>query len=133
MQSDIRELTERVQALERQNKNLKRYGIAAAALLGVVGLSSMASSMCKTVWAERFVLQDSQGRERGVITAYETGGTPTLSLLDHKGQKALSFGVADSGRAYVEIPGAEGMVRSQFAVSPEGLATIEKGKDVAAR
>lgn len=140
MQADIRELNDRLEKLEGENKRLKRFAIAGVALLGVVGLSSMAmsgkfsaASVCKTVWAERFVLQDSSGRERGVITAYETGGTPVFSLLDEKGKKAISFGVAETGKAYVEIPGAEGAVRSHFGISPEGHATIEKGKEVAAR
>lgn len=140
MQAEIRELNDRLQKLEGENKRLKRFALAGVALLGVVGLSSMALTssfktvaMCKTVWAERFVLQDSSGRERGVITAYETGGAPVFSLLDDKGKKAISFGVAESGKAYVEVPGAEGAVRSHFGISPEGHATIEKGKEVAAR
>ena len=132
MQVEIRDLEQRVRQLERQNRNLKRAGIAAGAVLGFVALTSMASTMCRTVWAERFVLQDSGGRDRAVMSAYESGGVPSFSLLDEKGSKALTLGVADDGRAYVEIPGTEKSVRSFFAVSAEGNATIAKGKEVAA-
>jgi hypothetical protein len=72
------------------------------------------------------VLQDSSGRERAVMTAYETGGLPQFTLMDQNGKQALSFGVADNGRGYIEVAGADGTpVRSHFAIGAEGNATIE--------
>jgi hypothetical protein len=125
----LQELSGRVLKLEEENRRLKtsarRATIALAALGGIALLSSMTAAMCETVWAERFVLKDSRGRERGVLTAYETGGVPQFALLDAKGGRALTFGVDAEGRAYLEVAGKAGPVRSHFAVSPEGKATIE--------
>jgi len=125
----LEELAARVQSLEVENQLLKsrarRFALALAALGGVAVLSSMAAVVCETVWAERFVLKDSRGRQRGYITAYETGGAPQLALLDAKGARALTFGVDDEGRGYFEVAGPSGPVRSHFSVSPEGKAGIE--------
>ena len=129
--NEIHELSERVQKLEAENKRLKRWGIGAAIVAGAVGLMSAASAVCNTVYAERFVLQDTGGHSRAVMTAYESGGSPSFSLLDEKGAKSLTFGVADGGKAYIELAGKDGPVRSNFAVNAEGQATIEKGKEVA--
>lgn len=125
----LEELAARVQSLEDENRRLKsrtkRWGVALAALGGVAVLTSMTAAMCETVWAERFVLKDSRGRQRGFITAYETGGAPQLALLDAKGGRALTFGVDDEGRGYFEVGGANGPVRSHFSISPEGKAGID--------
>jgi hypothetical protein len=131
MNEQMNELSQRVQKLEAENKRLKRLGIGAAVVVGAVGLMSAASTMCNTVSAERFVLRDANGRDRAVMTAYETGGVPNFSLLDASGKKALTFGVSESGQSYIELSGKAGPVRSNFAVSPEGQATIEKSKEVA--
>ena len=116
------ELVLRIEKLERQNRGLKRWGGAALALTAVVGLSSMAAVVCKTVWAERFVLKDPNMRERAVITAYETGGAPKFSLLDHKGNPALTLGVNDDGQAYIELPGEEGLVRRPLVLPEDDQA-----------
>ena len=127
MNVDVQALNDRVQKLEDQNRKLKRYGLAALALAGVVTLSSMAAAVCNTVYAERFVLQDSGGNERARITAYETGGVPQFTLQDKRGRKALALGVTEDGRGYIEVADAQGkMVRSHFAVGAEGNATIEQ-------
>lgn len=119
------DVVRRLERLERENKNLRRAGLAAVALTGVAFLAS-ASAVCKTVWAERFVLRDTSDRERAVLTAYETGGTPQLSLLDANGKAALSFGVADDGVAFMELPGDEGPVRHRIQLSSDGAAVPAK-------
>ena len=103
MNEQIQELSQRLAKLEVENKRLKRFGIAAAVVVGAVGLMSAASTMCNTVTAERFVLRDANGRERAVMTAYETGGVPNFSLLDSSGKKALTFGVSETGQSYIEL------------------------------
>jgi len=115
------DVVRRLERLERENRNLRRAGLAAVALTGVAFLAS-ASAVCKTVWAERFVLKDPSNRERAVLTAYETGGTPKLSLLDEQGKEALTFGVGNDGVAYLELPGDEGPVRRQILLSSDGAS-----------
>jgi hypothetical protein len=133
MEARVESLIARVERLEVENRRLKRGGVAVLAIAAVGALASASAAVCKTVWAERFVLNDSGGRERAVLTAYETGGKPVLSLFDERGKPSIAFGVAEDGRAYVELPGKDGVVRSHFAVSAEGHATIAKADVAAAR
>ncbi len=125
------DLVQRLERLERQNRNLMRWGLATIALAGAGVLASAAAATCKTVWAERFVLRDPSNRERAVLTAYETGGAPRLSLLDQDGQAALAFGVSEEGAAYLEVPGEQGPVRRQFALTPEGNPTLQPAPEKA--
>lgn len=117
------ELVRRLETLERQDRNLRRWGIGALVAVGLVGLSS-AAAVCKTVWAERFVLKDPNMRERAVITAYETGGAPRFSLLDQHGEPALTLGVDEEGKPYVEVQGENGIVRRPFRLSAEGQPAV---------
>jgi len=124
MNDPLSELDRRLEALERQNRALKRWGGAALACAVALGLTSMASTVCKTVWAERFVLQDASGRDRARLTAYETGGVPKLALLDEQGENVVTLGVSDDGAAYLELRGKDGPVRSHLVVSAEGRTTL---------
>lgn len=127
MTQQANDLALRVEKLENENRKLKRWSLGLAALAGVVALSSAAAVVCDTVYGERFVIRDTSGRERAFITAYETHGLPQFSMLTEKGQKALTLGVANDGRAFLEVADASGKpVRSYFAVGAEGQATIEK-------
>jgi hypothetical protein len=128
-QNDL-DLAQRITRLERQNRRMRFAGLAAMGVTGVALLAS-ASAVCKTVWAERFVLRDSSNRERAVLTAYETGGPPKLSLLDEKGEAALTFGVGENGVAYLELPGENGVVRREILPSTDVAPkkAIQSGDD----
>jgi hypothetical protein len=136
------DLLARVERLERQNRMFRRGGLAVLGLAGVAALMS-ASTICKTVTAERFLVQDASSRTRAVLTAYETGGQPKLSLLNEQGDEALSFGVGDDGRAFLELPGDQGPVRHSIVLNSDGVAvpttpskpsnSCEGGADVAQR
>jgi len=117
-------LARRIEKLENENRTLKRWGAGALAGLGVLGLASASAVVCKTVWAERFVLKDPSMRERAVITAYETGGAPRFSLLDERGEPALTLGLDERGQAFLEVRGEEGLVRRPFRLTPEGQPTV---------
>ncbi len=135
MEVHVHELAARYEELERSNPRSKRLGLGAAALGGIALLCSMVvPAVCNTVYGERFVLQDSSGNERARITAYETGGAPQFSLLDKSGRRALTFGVAEDGRSYVEVAAKDGKaVRSHFVVGAEGQASIEKPEQAPAK
>jgi len=114
------DLVRRVESLERQNRILRTGGLAVLSVAGVALLAS-AATVCNEVTAERFLVKDTSNRTRAVLTAYETGGTPKLSLLDHKGKEALSFGVGEDGLAFLELPGDDGPVRRSIVLSSDGL------------
>lgn len=121
------DLVTRIETLERENRNLKRWGGGALALCCFLGLSSMTVAVCKTVWAERFVLKDASMKQRAVFDAY--GVEPQLQFLDKQGRKALVFGVDDDGAPYMEVRGKNGPVRSNIHVNPEGKTTASPAGD----
>ena len=118
----MNDLNARVDRLESQNKRLVRWG---GALLGVVATGWLMSMMpvCKTVWAERFVLKDSSGHERGVFTAYETGGTPQLTFHDAKGATQAIISVDKQG-PFFALHNAKGEEALRISVSKSGKAMV---------
>ncbi|HUR29435.1 MAG TPA: hypothetical protein VM509_14695 [Planctomycetota bacterium] len=122
MQQD-HDLIVRLDRLERQNRSLKRWSLAAV-VLGGVGMLGAAATVCDSVSAERFIVRDTRGNERVRLTAYETGGSPKLTFSNEKGQAVFSLGVSDKSAGYIEVVGANGPVRSSFAVQ-DGRAVIE--------
>jgi hypothetical protein len=92
-------------------------------VVGLVGLTSMiAPRVCKTVWAERFVLNDSSGKTRLTLDAYRSGApeivaqdqdgrtfakltlcgdAPCLEFFDRDGKSAGKVGIQE-GEPYVE-------------------------------
>src|SRR6185295_4953524 len=109
------DLVVRLDRLERENRNLKRWGLAALVFTGV-GVLGAAATVCDSVSAERFIVRDTRGTERVRLTAYETGGSPKLTFLNEKGQGVFSLGVSDKSTGYIEVTGANGPVRSALAV-----------------
>ena len=127
--NETQDLARRMEKLEQENRRLKRWGGAAIAVVGVIGLTSMAlPSVCKTVWAERFVLKDSAGSGRMTIDAYRSGapvitaqdqhgntfakltldgGAPSLEFFDKKGACTGKMGLSEDGEPYVERTGAD--------------------------
>ena len=86
MSQDHLDLARRIDALERENRRIKRLGAIAAGALAAVGLCSMAAPrLCKTVWAERFVLNDTGGKTRLTLDAYAQGD-PTIVAQDAQGK-----------------------------------------------
>lgn len=119
----VQALLVRMETLERQNRSLKRWALAALAFTGI-GILASAAAVCDSVSAERFLVHDSRGRERVRLTAYETGGVPKLSFLDDKGKTVFSLGVCEKNCGYIEVSGANGLARSAFKVE-DGRAVLE--------
>ena len=122
MTDRIEELLSRIESLERRNRRIVGAGVAVLAL-GAVGLVS-ARAVCDTVTAERFVLRDAQGQQRGVFTAYETGGAPQFSLLDKKGKPMATIGVEKDG-AFLTLTDATGEHKVRYGVGAGGAATTD--------
>lgn len=123
MTFESQDLVRRLETLERENRRLKRYGLAIAGVVGLIGLTGMvAPTLCNQVWAERFVLKDSGGKARLTLDAYQpgdpvvtaqdpsgktfakltlSGATPTLEFFDAKGASAGKLGIAN-GKTFVE-------------------------------
>ena len=84
-------LARRLDKVERENRWLKRVGVAALAVIAGVVLmgQSLASKGFTAFVAEEFVLRDASGRIRGVLSV--VGDEPHLVLYDK--DKKLRFGI----------------------------------------
>lgn len=91
---DMQAVLERLENLERQNRRLKRVGLAAAILASSLVMMSQASPN-RTVEAQEFILKDAGGRVRGVLTAKT--GAPRLELRDANGIQAATLGSTSNG------------------------------------
>jgi hypothetical protein len=85
---EMQAILQRIEALERANKRLKRTGLAVG-LAAVVVLGMGQGRPSQTVEANRFVLVDSGGVKRaelalpgpnGVLSFFDSGGSPTTVL-----------------------------------------------------
>jgi len=96
------ELHSRIERLERQNTRLVRIGSGLLGVLGVITLVSAAAPLCKTLRAERFVLEDSSGTKRMIFDAYSTA-KPTVTVLDSDGQESARLHMGDAGSIDLEV------------------------------
>jgi len=87
---------ERVELLERQNRNLKRIGIAAFLMMAVAFLMGQARPS-RTVEAERIIMLDSHGHARITIGTPGSSGAavdmkpddPAIWMSDERGVDRL--------------------------------------------
>ena len=142
----------RMEALERDNRRLQRYGMlmlvgmAVLVALSVV-LVYTSRSVTPEVSAQSFVLRDAGGAVRGIwgvaqedsslrfVLQDRTGrprirmsllsdGSAGISLIDSAGQRRAVFALeAREGGSVVLADGA-GRTRTVLAVSPDGAANV---------
>jgi len=87
------ELSDRVAHLERENRRLRRWMVAAvlvACACVVLGQSAAATSGPQMLEARRFVLKDAVGRERAVL-GLGTDGLARLTFFSQDGSKGTSI------------------------------------------
>ena len=92
--TNIPELLERLETLEKSNRRFKRLG-AVFLLLIVSAFLMDQTSPSPTVEAGRFVLKDASGAERATLGFYNEG--PRLALKDEVGRVRLDLLVASDG------------------------------------
>ncbi len=124
----LQDLTERLKKLERENHRLKRIGLVALALAGLLVLAGQAKSN-RVVEANTFVLKDISGQVRAELKTDEDS-SPRLVLFDahgggrawldlsKKGEPALRFWDA-SGKPLLELSTAVDRPRLTL-FSPQG-------------
>lgn len=129
MREQANDIQARVERLERENRRLKRIGGGLAVGVTALCLMSAATSFCKTVWAERLVLQDSSGKERLTMDAY-TSGTPAITMQDASGKSVARLSWQDG--IQIEMLGAKGEPKACTRIDREGKVTTtrEGEKDV---
>ena len=83
MISDLPDLAQRVEKLEKANRRLKLAGVLVLTLVGCWLLLGVASPK-RTVQAEEFILRDANGKVQVMLGAGAEG--PTLVLFDANGK-----------------------------------------------
>jgi len=135
------EVVARLEKVEKENRRLKRAGLALVLAAGCVAVMGQARSAASTVEARSFVLQDASGTKRAELVL-QTGAPgeepmPVLRFLDGKGGEALSLsptrlelaGKSDLGPDII-IDDAKGTPRVDLGVEknlPFVLLNDEKG------
>lgn len=123
---DPHEVSVRLDRLERENRRLRRAGIALGVLGGALALMSFAGApMCKTIWAERFVLQDNASRSRLTLNAYGTD-QPSITFSDSRGKAIASLALSDDGKLQVEIVEEGRSKPARFALTEDGQLALAK-------
>ena len=122
MNIDPRELNVRLERLEKQNKNLKRWGAGLALGLGLLGLAS-AKMVCDTVTGERLVISDPTGHRRVSIDAYSSGA-PGLVFHSRDGRDTAKMSVDEkSGELVMTVFDGKGGVKATWSLGNEAPKT----------
>src|SRR5437016_5436696 len=97
---DLAAVVARLEKVERQNRRLKGFGLAAL-VLGATWLllGAQAGQKGKAVEADKFVLRDSFGRTRAVLSVMggEDDPSPALVLYDENLRPRAALGVNKDG------------------------------------
>ena len=107
MESEVSNLSQRIERLERDSRKIRRVSYTIAGLGLLFGLAGMAApAVCDTVFAERLVIRDNAGQQRIVADAYS--GAPSFSVLSKEGRALARIGVAQDGEPYLTFYDAKG-------------------------
>lgn len=114
------QLMEKMDRLERQNRNLKCWlvGITVVgALFGITGAAPPASEEASfgTISAKKVSITDTDGTERMILEL--EAGEPTLTMLNHDGERQIYLGIDErwNDAAYLSVCGrsANGDIEKQ--------------------
>lgn len=109
-------MNERLDRLERENRHVKRVGVAALATITAVILTGQAAPprAPKVVEADEFVLRDGKGAVRAMLGF--RGGAPLLSFYDEEQTLRVGLGFTPAGLPTVAILSKDGNIRSSLTV-----------------
>ena len=115
------DLMTRLEKLEKENRVMKLVGGALLAAVTIGGtLSFVGPRVCDTVWAERIVLQDSGGRSRMTLNAYNTTA-PAITFNDKQGKAIAALKVSEDGTMNVDLFKRGKTTSASFTLTPEGF------------
>jgi hypothetical protein len=99
-------ILERLEKLERENRRLRRGGLAALLVVALAGILGAARPAAKTLRAQQLVLTDAAGNVRAKLSA-ENAKFASITLYDAKGRKMLSLngGGPRPGIAMADVTG----------------------------
>ncbi len=124
MTPELEIIEERLEKVERENRQLKRTGLAVLLLAGVALVMGQARPI-RTVEAEKFVLRDWSGKRRATL-AVQADESVSLTLADSTGKVRASLNVGKLGPS-LDLADPNGKVKETF--SDEGLMFFDKASN----
>lgn len=118
-------IVQRLDRLERENRLLKRVGIAALSTIAAVVLMGQAlpSSVAKLVEAERFLVRDTAGNPRATLGLLPDG-SPSLNLIDKDGNIRMAVGMKPEGSPSLNLYDKTQTNRAVLATLPDGSPAL---------
>ena len=124
-------LTRRLDRVELENRRLKRARVAILAVIASVALMGQVIPKSRTIEAERFLVRDANGTQRGGLGVWGNGSAALL-IFEREGKTisaALAEGPDDSARLELRSGGLilndrNSERRAVFGMLPEGLANL---------
>lgn len=110
------ELLARIEKLERDNRQLKRLGAAACALVGALGLVAAARPLPNVIKAHEFEVVNGAGKAR--IRLYATPISASVDVLDAQGNTTASMEAFDWLRSSYITAGQDGEDNAVIASGP---------------
>lgn len=120
---DLTEVGARLEKLERRYRRLKLTGSILLLLAGAGLLMGQAVRNRRTVDAEEFILRDSAGTPRAVLSL-KAEGAPTLAFFDPSGKTRAWFGVRGGGSPYLIFADHAGKPRAGLSVKDDGSPVL---------
>ena len=116
--STEKSIVERLEALEKQNRLMKRIG-AAVIVIAVSMLLMGQAAATRTVEANAFILKDRAGKVRAEWS-FSSSGQPELFMRDAKGQERVVLGLNYYGQPDISVFDANGKERITVDMSSDG-------------
>jgi len=137
VESAARALLHRVEALEQENRTLKRRGMTVLVLTAVLlGLGAalvvtaarrgMPGFVPDVVESHEFVLRDDDGRVRGAW-GMDDEGAIRLVLQDHRSATSIRLNLLDDGSSGLTFSDSAGTPRLVLAVLPDHTVNLVMG------
>ena len=128
-------LAQRLERVERQNRNLRILATSFLFLIGVACIAGKVSSHGEVVEASQFLLRDGKGNVRAELMTEAAGplglgGNPKLVLYDEKRMVRASLLLDSNNSPALILSDGEGRVRAAFEMEHGGsphLTLFHKG------
>lgn len=132
IESRLERLETQSATLLRQNRRLKLVLLGVVLLCGTgILMGGRNLEVAKTVEAEKFILRDSEGRQRATINT--TNDNVMFALYDSNGKQRIMVAVSAKGEPEVRLKDQGGATRMHLSLNERGdsMVLMGDGKEAA--
>lgn len=116
------ELTARLEKLERDNRRLRAFAVAALVLAAALSTIYATAPVPEKITAHEFDVVDGSGKARMKLRTID--GSPHTSLYDAQGKVRAAMGMTSDGSPSIVLLDAQGNLRAAMGVAPDGTPSI---------